>query len=140
MTTISTSQSATTDRRHRWVPTVGALSGVAFVLDTIMVVGWHDRLPDGPLFVLYDFGILFGVIAGVGLGLRRTARWARITVAVAAPILVVAWIMALGEIVEPLVAQFSDKVYVQDEIPPGLLGLVLLAASYVGFRNDQNAV
>jgi hypothetical protein len=138
MTTISTSQSAATDRRHRWVPTVGALSGLAFVVDTAIVVGWHD--PDGALFVLYDFAILLGVIAGVGLGLRRTALWARIAVAVAAPILVVAWIMGLGEVVEPLVAQFSDKQYVQDEIPPGLLGLVLLAASYVGFRNDQDAI
>lgn len=137
MTTISTRQSTTT-RRHSWVPAVGGLSGAAFVLVCALVLGFHDEFPDGPLIVMYDLAILTGVAAGIGLGLRRRALGARIAVAVAAPVLVVAWILGLGEVVEPLVAVFSDQQYVQDEVPPGLLGVVLLAASYIGFRHDQN--
>ena len=139
MTTVSTQQPSTTPRRHPWVPIVGALGGAAFVLDCAFVLAFDNTFPDAPLIVMYDVAILLGVISGVGLGLRRTALWARIAVAVGAPLLVLAWIVGLGEVVEPLVAMFSDKQYVQDEVPPGLLGVVLLAASYVGFRHDQRA-
>jgi hypothetical protein len=135
-TTISTRRP--TAARHSWVPAVGALSGATFVLVCALVLGFHNDFPDGPLVVMYDLAILTGVAAGIGLGLRRTALWARIVVAVAAPLLVLAWIVGLGEIVEPLVAVFSDQQYVQDEVPPGLLGVVLLAASYVGIRRDQS--
>ena len=123
--------------RHTWVPAVAALSGAAFVLDTALVVGFHDRIPDGPMFAMYDVAILLGAIAGVGLGLRRDHLGARIAVAVVAPLLVVAWILGLGEVLEPAVGLFSDRDYVQDEIPVGVLGLVLLASAYVGYRHDQ---
>jgi hypothetical protein len=123
--------------RHTWVPAVAALSGAAFVLDTALVVGFHDRIADGPLFVMYDVAILLGAAAGVGLGLRRDHVAARVAVAVLAPLLLVAWILGLGEVLEPAVGLFSDKGYVKDEIPVGVLGLVLLAAAYVGYRHDQ---
>src|SRR5690348_8833904 len=117
--------------RHPWVPAVAALSGAAFVLDTALVVGFHDRIADGPLFALYDVAILLGVVAGVGLGLRRGAVWSRVLVALAAPLLLLAWILGLGEVIEPAVGLFSDRGYVKDEIPVGVLGLVLLASAYV---------
>ena len=123
--------------RHTWVPAVAALSGTAFVLDSALVVGFHDPFPDGPMFAMYDVAILLGVVAGIGLGLRRGPRWARITVAVAAPLLVLAWILGLGEILEPAISRFSDRPEVQDELPVGVLGLVLLAAAYLGYRHDQ---
>lgn len=129
----------TTSIRHPWVPAVGAVAGTALAVKAAVIIGSGNAVPEQPMAVLYLFGIAVGVIAGIGLGLRRRSVWQRLLVGVAAPLFVVAWIIGLGELVEPLVGTVSDEQYVRDETPVGLLGLGMLAASYVGFRHDQRA-
>lgn len=139
-TTVPTAKSkSSTGARHRWVPVAGALAGLALTVKAGLIIGSGNAVADQPMAILYLFGVAVGVSAAVGLGLRRRPLALRIATAVVAPLLLIAWIIGLGEIVEPLFAMVKDTAYVRDEGPVGLLGLFLLAASYVGYSRDQRA-
>ena len=126
-----------TTPRHTWVPVVGALAGASFAAKYALMMSAGPTASDNAYAVLWIAGTVLGAVAGVGLGLRRRAVWERVVVAVAAPALVLAWIMGLGEILEPLATSIGHTTDEAIEFPLGLLGLVLLAASYVGYRHDQ---
>jgi len=141
MSVNTTAQSTTSPAtaRHRWVPAVGALAGLALTVKAGLIIGTGDAIAEQPMAILYLTGLGVGAAAAIGLGLRRNKLALRIATAVLAPLLLIAWIMGLGEVVEPLFQLFSDAQYVRDEGPIGLLGVVLLAAAYVGYARDQRA-
>jgi hypothetical protein len=141
MSVHTTAQATTspTSTRHRWVPAVGALAGLTLTVKAGLIIGTGDDVADQPMAILYLTGIVVGVAAAVGFGLRRSPLALRIATAIVAPLLLVAWIMGLGEVVEPLFGMVNDAQYVRDEGPIGLLGLVLLTASFVGYSRDQRA-
>lgn len=126
-----------TSVRHPWVPAVGALAGAALATKAALIIGSGNAVGDTPMAVLYLAGNAVALVAAVGLGLRRRRLWQRIVVGVAAPLLFAAWILSLGEILNPVSELFSDAAHVGDELPVGVVGLALLAASYVGYRADQ---
>lgn len=137
MTITASSRSSRSRVRHPWVPALGALSGVALTAKAALIIGSGNAVGEQAMALLYLGGIAVGLVAAVGLGLRRRPVWQRVLVGAAAPLLLVAWIVGLGEILNPVARLFSDAAYVGDELPVGAAGLVLLAAAYVGFRVDQ---
>ena len=139
MTTLSTHRPSSTSVRHRWVPAVGALAGAAFAVKYGMMMSAGDAAPDSAYAVLWFAGTGLGVVAGIGLGLRRRALWQRPAVAVVASVLLLAWILGVGEVLEPVAEQLGHSTDEAVEFPLGVLGVVLLAASYLGFRHDQDA-
>ena len=137
--TSTQNTNSSTVSRHRWVPAVGALAGLALTVKAGLIIGTGDAIAEQPMAILYLSGIAVGVASAIGFGLRRSRLALRLAVAVGAPLLLVAWIMGLGEVVEPLFHLVSDAQYVRDEGPIGLLGVTLLAAAYVGYSHDQRA-
>ena len=121
------------------MPAVGALAGLTLTVKASLIIGTGNAIAEQPMAVLYLSGLALGVAAAVGFGLRRSPLALRIATAVVAPLLLIAWIMGLGEVVEPLFGLVNDAQYVRDEGPIGLLGVVLLAAAYVGYSYDQRA-
>ncbi|HVM27553.1 MAG TPA: hypothetical protein VM433_07765 [Mycobacteriales bacterium] len=141
MTTSGTTSSATTSapptrRAHAWVPYVGAAAGAALLLKAALIIGSGNGVGEGPMGVLYLLGLLLGLVAAVGAGLRRRGAARRAGVAVGGVVLLVLWVIGLGEAVEPVVALVSDAQHVQDEFPVGLAGVALLALSWWGFNRD----
>lgn len=130
--------SPVTTTRHAWVPAVGALAGTALTVKAALIIGSGNGVGDQPMAVLYLAGIAVGIVAAVGLGLRRRPLWQRIVVGVAAPLLLVLWILGLGEVLNPIAELFSNEAYVGDELPVGVAGLVLLATSLIGYRADES--
>jgi hypothetical protein len=135
MTTTARLTTATTSR-HTWVPAVGGLAGALLSAKAALILGSGNTVPAGPMAALYLVGIAVGVCAAVGLGLRRRSLVWRVALGLAAPLLFVAWVLGLGELLEPLVGAISDRQHIRDEAPIGLVGLVLLGASFVGYRRD----
>lgn len=126
---------------HTWVPYAAALAGAAYLLKTALAVTTEDGVDAGPVYgVLYFAGLALGVAAAVGFGLRRDRIVTRVAVALGLSVLLVAWIMGLGEVLEPLVGVLSDAKSVQDEIPIGVAGAILLVLGYLGFSRDQEAM
>lgn len=126
-----------TAARHRWVPAVGAFAGMTLTVKAGLIIGTGNAVAEQPMAILYLGGLALGVVAAVGLGLRRRPIALRIATAVVAPLLLVAWIVGLGEAVEPLFGMVSDAQHVRDEGPIGLLGVLLMVAAYVGHSRDQ---
>lgn len=136
MTTTETARTTTMSARHRWVPYVAAAAGAAFVLKAALIIGSGNAVGDGPMAVLYLGGLLLGLVAAVGAGLRRERASARIAVAVAGVVLLVLWIMGLGDSLKPVIGALSDAEHVKDEVPVALAGLVLLGLAWLGFSRD----
>jgi hypothetical protein len=128
--------STTTPARHRWVPYVGAAAGAALLLKAALIVGSGNAAADGPMAVLYLLGVLLGVVAAVGAGLRRDGLGARIATAVVGVLGLLLWITAVGDALKPLAALVSDAEHVQVETPIAVAGAVLLALSWWGFTQD----
>jgi hypothetical protein len=125
-----------TRRRHTWVPYVGAAAGAALLLKAVLIIGSGNGVSDGPMAVLYLLGVLLGVVAAVGAGLRRDGVGTRIATAAGGALLFLAWITGLGDGLKPLAALVSDAEHVQVETPIGLAGVVLLGLSWWGFTRD----
>ena len=113
--------------KHSWVPYAAIAAGASLLIMTVLVFATEDDISEAVAVPFYFAGILLGVAAAIGLGLRsRPGR--RVLVAVPLAVLVVAWAMGLGDFTAPLFeAAFGDKEYIGDQGPIGLLGVVLLA-------------
>lgn len=130
-----------TEARHTWVPYVAALAGAILVFKVALVIASNNEALDGaggPVSHLGGVGL--GLVATIGLGLRQVGLGRRIAVGFGASLLFVAWVMGLGDLLEPLISVFSDAVHVGDEVPIGVAGLVLLVGAYVGWSHDQELV
>jgi hypothetical protein len=113
--------------KHSWVPYAAIAAGASLLVMTVLVFATEDKVSDSTAVPFYFAGLLLGIAAAIGAGLRsRPGR--RILVAAPLAVLVIAWAFGLGEVTEPLFkAAFGNKDYVGDQGPIGLLGVVLLA-------------
>ena len=125
-----------TSPRHTWVPWVAALAGAAFTLKVLLIFASGDGLPDTPVAVLYLSGLALGLIASVGAGLRQPSVLRGVAVGLGCAFLLVAWIMGLGEVLEPVAGLVSDADYVREEAPILVAGLVLLALAWAARARD----
>jgi hypothetical protein len=108
----------------KWVPYVSVVAGAAFLISSAIVFATDGDEP--PVSVaLYFGGIALAAAAGIGFGLTRR-RGRRALVAVGSVVLVVAWVMGIGDLLTPFFELFSDKEYAGDEGPSVLIGLLLL--------------
>jgi hypothetical protein len=108
----------------KWVPYAAVVSGASFLLSSVIVFATDGDEP--PVSVaLYFAGIALAIATGVGFGLTRR-RGRRALVAVGSAVLVVAWVMGLGDLLTPVFELFSDKEYVGDEGPSVVIGALLL--------------
>lgn len=124
--------------RHTWVPWVAALAGAAFTLKVLLIFATDAGLSDTPFAVLYLSGLVLGLVAAVGLGLRQEGALRGVAVGLGAAVLLVAWIMGLGEVLEPVVGLVSDTEYVREETPILVAGLVLLGLAWAGRSRDAS--
>jgi hypothetical protein len=125
-------------RRHTWVPYAAAIAGALLLLKGVLIVASNDQVGDTPMVVMYFGGLLVGLVAAVGLGLRQASVTARLAVGVGASVLLVMWIIGLGSVLNPIVEAFSDAKYARDEIPVAVAGAVLLAVAGRAFLNDTS--
>lgn len=124
-TTARTTTPAAVDRgsQHRWVPYVAVISGAILLLKAVLIIGSEDGLNETFTALLYLSGVLLGVVAAVGAGLRaRRGRRTLVAVGLSAAFLM----FIISGITEPLFGALSDAAWVEDEGPIGLLGLVVL--------------
>jgi len=129
-------QMTSSTARHTWVPWVAALSGAAYTLKVTLILATDNTMPEAPLGVLYLSALALGLVAAVGAGLRQRAAVRRVAVGFGSALLLVAWIMGLGEVLEPLLAQVSDARHVQEEVPILLAGLMLLGLAWRARADD----
>ncbi|MDT7572906.1 MAG: hypothetical protein QOE05_3080 [Actinomycetota bacterium] len=113
--------------KHSWVPYAAIAGGASLLVMTVLVFATEDKVSEATAVPFYFAGLLLAIAAAIGAGLRaRPGR--RALTAVPLALLVVAWVMILGEIMTPVFeALFGDQDYVGDQGPIGLLGLVLIA-------------
>ena len=108
----------------KWVPYVAVAAGAALLISSVITFATEGDEPVVSV-ALFFAGWLLALVACVGFGLsRRPGR--RALVAVGTSVLVVLWIMGIGDLLTPLVEVFSKKEYVGDEVPLVILALVLL--------------
>ena len=125
----------TTTARHTWVPYVAAAAGAVLVLKAVLVMATDDGAPSA-MGVLYLLGLLLGLVAAVGAGLRQHG-WARsVGVGLGAAVLLTVWIMGLGDTLKPVVGLVTDYQHAKNEIPILLAGLVLLALAWKARAHD----
>lgn len=125
--------------RHTWVPYVAALAGAALTLKGTLILGSGNRVDETTTGVLYLGGLLLGLVACVGVGLRQHGVLRGIGLGLGSTLLLVGWIIALSDAVEPAIGAFSDRVYVRDEAPVLLAGLVLLVLAWLARARDLRA-
>ena len=122
---------------HRWVPYVAVAAGAAYVLKVALIWGSDDTFNENALGVLYLGGLLLGIAAGIGAGLRQR-RGRRALVGIALPVLLVSWVMGLGDLLKPVFELFSDAEHVAVEGPLLVLGVVLLALGARAGASDRS--
>lgn len=111
----------------KWVPYTAVAAGTAILISSAITFATDGDEPAVSV-ALYLGGIALAIAAAIGFGLSRDGgRGRRALVAVGGTVLVVAWVMGLGDLLTPLVEVFSKKAYYGDEIPGDVLALVLLA-------------
>lgn len=122
----------------KWVPYVTVAAGATLLVGSGIV---FSRQEDGGAVpvALYFVGLALALAAAIGFGLRQR-RGRRALAAVGASLLLVAWVMALGDQMTPLFEVFSDEAYVSDEGPIAVLGLALLAMGAFAGRGSREPV
>lgn len=122
-TTTATDPSAV-QVHHSWVPYVAITAGAVLLLKVVLIIASEGTVADGITGPMHIGAVLLGLAAAIGAGLRRERRKA--LAAIGFCLLFVLYVIALSDALKPLFESFSDKVYVLDEGPLGLLGLALL--------------
>jgi len=114
------------NNRHSWAAYAAVAGGAALLLKAVLIIASEDTVADGPMVVLYLGGILLGLAAAIGTGLRQR-RGRRAGTALGLCLLIVAFVMVLSDGIESAFKVISDAPWVVDEGPIGLLGVILLA-------------
>lgn len=108
----------------KWVPYAAVAAGAAHLISSAMVFATDGDEPAVSV-ALFFVGNALALAAAIGFGLSRR-RGRRALTAIGLSVLVVAWVMGIGDLLTPVFEAFSDKDYVSDEGPLVLMGLVLL--------------
>lgn len=125
--------------QHTWVPWVAALAGAALTLKIVLIATSGDELSDTPFAVLYLGGLVLGLAASVGVGLRQRGALRSIGLGGGSAVLLLSWIMGLGEVLEPLVGLVTSSTTAAEEAPILLAGLVLLGLAWRARARDLQA-
>ena len=125
--------------RHSWFPYAAAAAGAILLLKASLVMASEDGANASVAGVMYLVGLLLGLAAAVGAGLRRTSRAATFAVAIGGILLLVMWITSLSDVLGGLVALVSDSAVLQDEIPVAVAGVVLIGIGALAFHRDTRA-
>lgn len=112
--------------RHAWVPYVAVVAGTLLLLKAVLIIGSGNDISEGAMAVLYLGGLLLGLVAAVGAGLRQR-KGRRTLVGVGCAFGLLLFVMVLTDGLAGLFTVFSDAAWVADEGPIGLLGLILIA-------------
>jgi hypothetical protein len=123
-------------RRQAWVPLVAATAGTLLLIKGVLIIASSDRVADAPMVVMYFGGILVGIAAAIGFGLRQERRLFQVLVSVGGVLLLLAWMVGLGGVLNPISEALSDAKYVRDELPVAVAGGVLLLLAALAFIND----
>lgn len=124
-------------RRHTWVPYVAALAGATLLVKGTLAAVQDDGTNDTAMAVMYLGGIALGLAAAVGAGLRR-GGWSGAALGGGLAVLLVGWIMGLGESLEAVVGALSDDRAVQEETPIAVAGLVVLVLAWRAWTRDSS--
>ncbi|WP_346622097.1 hypothetical protein [Blastococcus montanus] len=112
--------------RYTWVPYIAAAAGVALVLKGTLIIASGDTVGDGAMAVLYLGGLALALVTAVGAGLRQPGLLRGLAVGAGSVLLLILWIMGLGDALKPLVGLVSEAEHVQAEVPVVVAGLALL--------------
>ena len=119
----------------KWFPYTCVAAGACQLISSSIVFATDGDEP-GVSVALYFLGVALAIAVAIGFGMsRRPGR--RALVAVAGSLLVVAWIMALGDQLTPVFEVFSKKEYVGNEGPLVLMGLVLIGLGARAGRSSE---
>lgn len=111
--------------KHSWVPYAAIAAGAILLTKSVIVISSADEALTTATGWMYLGGLLLAVAAAVGYALSRERR--RTLVGAGLVVAIVAWVIAIGDLLTPVFGLFSNSAYLGDEGPIGLLGLVLLA-------------
>lgn len=125
--------------RHTWVPWVAALAGAALTLKIVLLAAGGEGMSDTPFALLYLSGLALGLAASVGVGLRQRGALRSLGLGLGSAVLLLAWIMGLGEVLEPLVGVVTSSTTAQEETPILVAGLVLLGLAWSARSRDLRA-
>lgn len=123
---------------HTWVPYVAVAAGVCLVAKGVLIIASGNAVADAPMAALYLGGLLLGLVAAVGAGLRQRGLLRSIAVGGGSALLLIAWIMGLGDALKPLVATMSSAEHVQAEVPVVIGGLVLVLLALRARAHDTH--
>lgn len=122
--------------QHTWVPWVAALAGAAYTLKVLIIAVAGDDMSDAVYGALYLGGLALGLLACAGAGLRQRGWTRSISVGLGAAVLLVMWIMGLGDVLKPVIGLVTDSQEAKDEVPILIAGLVLLALAWQARARD----
>lgn len=114
-----------TTTRFGWVPYVAITAGAGLLLKAALIFATEGGINESITAVLYLGSLLLALAAAIGQGLR-SPNGRRTLVAIGLSVALVAWVMGIGDLLTPLFEQISEREYVGDEGPIGILGLVLV--------------
>jgi hypothetical protein len=126
--------------RYTWVPYVAAAAGASLITKGTLIIASGNTISDGPMGVLYLGGLAFGLVAAVGAGLRQRGWLRSLAVDLGSALLLVVWIMGLGDAIKPAVGVFSGAEYVQVEVPVVAAGLVLVLLALRARAHDTRTM
>lgn len=129
----------TTAARHTWVPYVAAAAGTALLVKGALGAWRGESTPDTAMAVLYLGGLLLGVVAAAGVGLRQRGLLRGLAVGGGVAAALVLWIIGLGEVLEPVVGVLTDVRHTQEEVPVAVAGLGLLLLAWLTRERDAGA-
>lgn len=122
--------------RHTWVPYVAAAAGTALLVKGVLGAWRGESTPDTAMALLYLGGLLLGVVAAVGVGLRQRGALRGLAAGGGIAVLLVSWIIGLGEVLEPVVGVVTDVRHTQEEVPIAVAGLGLLLLARLTWDRD----
>jgi hypothetical protein len=112
--------------RTRWVPYVAAAAGACLVVKGSLIIASGNAVSETPMAVLYLAGLALGLAAAIGAGFRQRGLLPGLAVGGGGCVLLLAWIMGIGDTLKPVVGVVSDAEHVQVEVPIVMAGLALL--------------
>jgi hypothetical protein len=125
--------------RLRQVATAAAfVAGIALLTKVGLIVATANTISPTPMAVLYLLGVLAPLVAAAGISAGRDGLPKQIGIYLAVVVSHLLFIVALSEGLEALVTVFTDEVYLGEEIPLAVLGLIWLLVGARMRANDHD--
>lgn len=125
MTTATASASPITNVRR--LGTAAAIAaGCSLIVKVAVIAATSGTAPSIVTSTLYILGVTLPLIAAAGIASRRNGRAAMIGSYVAVVLASLFFIMSVSDALEGVVEIFTDKLYLIEELPLAVLGLIWL--------------